>query len=35
MDKAIDLAENLSVKTSEVKSKIKENQIFEGKLWLI
>jgi len=30
MDKAIALAENLNVKTSETKSKIKENQIFVG-----
>lgn len=30
MDKAIELAENLGIRTSEVKSKIKENQIFVG-----
>lgn len=30
MDKAINLVENLSVNSLEVKSKIKENQIFVG-----
>jgi DNA-binding protein len=30
MELAKELAENLSIKTSEVKSKIKENQIFVG-----
>ena len=30
VEQAIELAENLSIKTSEIKSKIKENQIFVG-----